>query len=247
MLEDVLKVQDKETAVGPVQGPGLDQREVRNQRAHFRLALHAAEQVGGGGVIFDDQGRALVPAVVHKHVHVIKVRVRLRMLRIAGQRGAQGLRGLRFAGQETFRVIQNILTQGLEILFQGGIRLAVRPGAVLQDALHGGGQHGGQHRADHFPLQRPLVRAEGLLGGIQLAHHAGHGPQEGIALLFEPLTQRGIEMLVLVFAQALAFHQRIQGQAALIVHIEVEALFPGGLVHLLDQPGTHGLKAILQF
>ena len=247
MLENVLKMQDKETAVGPMQGSGLDQREIRDQRAHFRLALHAAKQVGGGGVVFDDQGGALVPAVVHKHVHVIEVRVRLGMLRIAGQRGAQGLRGLRFTGQETFRVIQNILTQGFKILFQSGIRLTVRPGAVLQDALHGRAQHGGQHRADHFLLQRPLVRAEGLLGGIQLAHHAGHGPQEGIALLLEPLTQGGIEMFVLVLAQALAFHQGIQGQAALLIHIEVEALFPGGLVHLLDEPGTHGLKTILQF
>ena len=54
-------------------------------------------------------------------------------------------------------------------------------------------------------------------------------------------------MFVLVLAQALAFHQGIQGQAALFIHIEVEALFPGGLVHLLDEPGTHGLKTILQF
>ena len=54
-------MQDKVTAVGPVQGPGLDQREIRDQRAHFRLALHAAKQVGGGGVVFDDRGAPLFP------------------------------------------------------------------------------------------------------------------------------------------------------------------------------------------
>ena len=130
---------------------------------------------------------------------------------------------------------------------QRGIGLTVGRGAVSQDALHHRDEHGREHGTDHLPLQRFLVGTEGLLGGVQLAHHAGHGPQQRIPFLLEPLPQGGIKMLVLLLAQALALHQRVERQASLFVHVEVEALLACRLVHLLDEARTHGLKAILQF
>ena len=71
VLQKLLHADHQKTAVGLVQGTGLDQGEVGDQRAHFRLAFDAAEEVVGRGVVVKDKRRALKRGVVHKNVNVV--------------------------------------------------------------------------------------------------------------------------------------------------------------------------------
>ena len=80
----------------------------------------------------------------------------------------------------------------------------------------------------------------------ELAHQAGHGLEQHIPLALELLAQTAIQLVELLLAETPALHQRIQRQAALLVHIKVEALPSRHAVHFLEQTGAGRLEAVQQ-
>ena len=69
--EQFVGVENQVTAVGPVQGPRLDQVEVRHQRAHLGDILNPADQVAETRTVLVDHRRRLQPLVVYQHIDVV--------------------------------------------------------------------------------------------------------------------------------------------------------------------------------
>ncbi len=90
------------------------------------------------------------------------------------------------------------------------------------------------------------MQAKIALGLRHFAHQPGHGLQQSVALALERAAKLGVELFKFFFAQALALDQRVQGQTALIVHIQIKPLAPGPAVHFLKQIGAGGLEAVEQ-
>ena len=238
MLEKVLNVQDQKTAVGLVQAARLDQGEVRDQRAHFRLTFHTAQQINRRGVVLHHNGRAVLPAVVHQQVDFVAVENVFH-----GRQGvpfAAGLPRHAVARQKGFGVFEDIFAQGREIVRQP------RHGAGLQDALLRRSEQGVQHLGHGLAFQVAFIVVKGFLGLVQLAHETGHGLHQTVAPTLEVEAHRIVQALELLFAQALAFYQRVEGQAAVFVHVQIETLMHGHRVHLVQQTDAHVLELVHQ-
>ena len=149
-----------------------------------------------------------------------------------------GLAGL--PGQECFGVLQDVRAQADKVLFQG---LAL---AGLEQFFLGREQQGVQHLGHDGLFQVALVVMEAFLGLAQLAHEAGHALDQGLPAPLEGHAQAVVQMLELFLAQPLALDQRIQGQAAAFVHVEMEALVLGHGGHLAQQAAADLLEAVHQ-
>ncbi len=125
--EDLPRVQDQASAVGPMQGPGLDQHEVGDQRSHLRHALDASHQVGLGRMILVDQRRALrrpagmspgeVPLVpIHHDVDLIAARRRGSTHLSQSSQPHHHLRLLLRLGEEVVGVLDHVVPHGLQML-----------------------------------------------------------------------------------------------------------------------------------
>lgn len=234
VLQQILHMQDQKTAVGPVQAARPDESEICDQRAHFRLAFHATQQVHGSGVVLHHHRRTRKGAVVHQQVGRIAVKhvVGLAVVAWAG-------RGL--ALQKCFGVFEHVRAQGVEIGLQAG-----NLGADLEKTLAQGIQQSIQHLAQGLALQVAFAVLQGFLGPAQLPHKTGHSLDQSVAPAFELEPHRAVQAVKLLFAQTLAFHQGVEGQAAAVVHVQVKTLVHGHRIHLAQQPQAGVLEGVHQ-
>ena len=234
-------MQDEIAAVGAVQRTGLDEREVRDQRAHFRFALHTAQQVAVGGVIFHHHGSARCLGVVHQHVHFVAVQVAFRSgcgLAVAGRKGG-------FARQEELKMIEYVGAQvgkkGIE-----GVVLFSAAGKAAGLFRHGRKVEV-QHFAGHAAFKVLLAAAEVLFQLGQLADERAHGLKQLVARALEGLALGGFEAAYLLVAEALAVHHGKERQRALLFGLKGEAAFGGHLFHIGHEGGTLGAELFQLF
>ena len=225
-------MQHQKTTVGLVDAARADKGEIRDQRAHFRFALHAAEQIHGGGVVFHYDGSAIKLAVVHQQVNFVAVEHSLHRSAVRVAQGAA------VPLQKGIGIFKDVFAQGRKV----GIQPLDRAG--LEHALLNGVEEGGQHLGHGFAFQAALVVLKAFFRLVQLPHVARHGLHEVVATAFEAESQGCVQPVELFLAQALAFHQRIQGQTAAFVHIKVESLVYGNGIHLAQQAHARVLEVV---
>ena len=235
VVQEIVHVEHQEAAVGAVEAAGLDEREVRDQGAELGFALDAAEQVGRRRVVLHDDGGALEALVVHEEVHAAPrpdVGPVRRHLGLACGSGILGRGKIAPLVQEGVGVLQEVFAQILEVGFKR------RRLAGLEAALGNGLEHGVEHGCHDAALEVLLLAGVAFLHLGQLVHEARHVLGHGFGAVLEGKAQAGVETFELVFGDAPALDQGIEGDAAGVVHVDVEALVLGHAVHAVEQLGA---------
>ena len=236
MLQQILYVQHQKATVGLVDAARADQGKVGDQSAHFRFALHTAQQIDGCWVVFNNNGRTFKLAAVYKQVDLVAVQHGLgRGAAVHITEGATAV-----PEQKGIGIFKNIFAQFRKI----GIKPLDLTG--LEHALLNGCKVRGQHLIHGIALKAALVVLKAFFRLVELAHKARHGLHKVVALALEAQAQICVQLVEFFFAQALALHQGVQGKAAAFVHIKVKTLAYGYRIHFAQQAHAGVLKVVYQ-
>ncbi len=153
------RLDDQIAAVGLVQRPRLDEREVGDQRAHLGHVLDAADQLGVARLIEDDDRRARGLAVIDGDVDLVARRRHAPLGRGDAQRRPQQLPpGRLLILQEGLEVLHDVGLHGVEVSADG-----VQVGVLLAQFV----QQGRDTEADDALVQFAQPR-------LHLALELGH-------------------------------------------------------------------------
>ena len=207
MLQHAQRVEEQVAAVGPVKGAGFDQGEVADQRAELRLVLDAPHQVSEGGVVFVDDRRARLLAVVHQQVDLVaaKARVAVVLERPLHRR----FEALRRPLEELVGAGDDVALHLVEVVEHLGVARAVPPHGLEPPAGHRGRQLPVER------LQRFLVLAPPLAELPQQVHQL---PAHLLQFDGEPFPLLLGQLAELLRVERLAVVQRGQHQARFPPH-----------------------------
>ena len=152
----------------------------------------------------------------------------------AGKRGPRR----RFARQKGVGVAQDILVQCVKIVVEA------RAVAGFPHFPAQGRQEAVQHLFHDIAFQIPFLIVEGFLDLGQLAHKNGNGAGRVFPLTPELEAHGGVKLIKIFVRQPFPSYQRVQGQAAGIVGLQMETFVGGHIVHCMKKAGTRLLVGV---